>query len=62
MVLNSSMVVRVANVSANVCQFVACNPQRLPTDQVLHLLCCVPFQQFRRLALSFWTYLCFSPE
>ncbi|KAK6249937.1 hypothetical protein SCA6_003942 [Theobroma cacao] len=34
MVLNSSVVVTVANVSANVCQYIACNPERLSSDQV----------------------------
>ncbi|WRX16852.1 hypothetical protein QQP08_009339 [Theobroma cacao] len=33
MVLNSSVVVTVANVSANVCQYIACNPERLSSDQ-----------------------------
>ncbi|KAL5767900.1 hypothetical protein ACOSP7_014485 [Xanthoceras sorbifolium] len=57
MVLNSSVVVSIANLSANVCQYIACNPERLPSDQVLNLLCCLPLHQLRRLALSLWTYL-----
>ncbi|CAI0433152.1 unnamed protein product [Linum tenue] len=62
MVLNSNLVVTVADVSANLCQYIACNPERLPSDQVLHLIFCVPMQQFGRLALSLWTYLCYNPN
>ncbi|GFY93575.1 hypothetical protein Acr_09g0000210 [Actinidia rufa] len=61
MVLNSSLVAEVANLSANVCQYIACNPERLSSDQVLHLLFCLPFQQFRRLALCLWSFFCFPP-
>jgi hypothetical protein len=61
MVLNSSLMVTIANVSANLCQYIACNPERLSSDQVLHLLFCLPLHHFGRLALSFWTYLCYSP-
>ncbi|ESR56666.1 hypothetical protein CICLE_v10023092mg [Citrus x clementina] len=60
MVLNSSVVLTIANVSANVCQYIACNPERLPVDQVLHLLCCLPLRHLRRLAFSFWAFLCYS--
>ncbi|KAK9201214.1 hypothetical protein WN944_016415 [Citrus x changshan-huyou] len=60
MVLNSSVVLTIANVSANVCQYIACNPERLPADQVLHLLCCLPLRHLRRLAFSFWAFLCYS--
>ncbi|KAI5671754.1 hypothetical protein M9H77_12118 [Catharanthus roseus] len=58
MVFNSPLVIRVANVSANACQYIACNPERLPSDQVLYLLFCFPFQQIRRLALCLWTFFC----
>ncbi|XVE56982.1 hypothetical protein DITRI_Ditri04bG0055000 [Diplodiscus trichospermus] len=61
MVLNSSVVLTVANVSANVCQYIACNPERLSSDQVLHLLFCLPFHRLRRFADSLWLYLCFNP-
>ena len=61
MVLNSGLMVTIANVSANLCQYIACNPERLSSDQVLHLLFCLPLHHFGRLALSFWTYLCYSP-
>ncbi|KAJ0810742.1 hypothetical protein HanPI659440_Chr01g0030411 [Helianthus annuus] len=59
MVMNSPLVVTVANISADLCQYIACNPERLSSDQVLHLLFCFPFQQFRRLALCLWTFFCF---
>uniref|UniRef100_A0A2P2QWL0 Uncharacterized protein MANES_08G144600 n=1 Tax=Rhizophora mucronata TaxID=61149 RepID=A0A2P2QWL0_RHIMU len=61
MVLSSNLVVRVANLSANLCQYIACNPERLTGDQVLHLLFCFPLHQLGRLALSLWTYLCYNP-
>ncbi|KAL9379326.1 hypothetical protein Peur_027808 [Populus x canadensis] len=61
MVLNSSLMVTIANVSANLCQYIACNPERLSSDQVLHLLFCLPLHHFGRLALSFWTYLYYHP-
>ncbi|MED6163271.1 Adenylyl-sulfate kinase 3 [Stylosanthes scabra] len=57
MVLNSGVVMSVAHVSANVCQYIACNPERLRSDVVLDLLFCLPLQPFRRLALSLYTYL-----
>ncbi|GLT60528.1 hypothetical protein SLA2020_354980 [Shorea laevis] len=62
MVLNSSAVVATANLSANFCQYIACNPERLDSDQVLHLLCCFPLDQLRRLVRSLWLYLCFDPQ
>ncbi|OMO99483.1 hypothetical protein CCACVL1_03787 [Corchorus capsularis] len=61
MVLNSSVVVTVANISANLCQYIACNPERLSSDQVLHLLCCLPLRHLCRLLDSLWLYLCFAP-
>ncbi|KAL1314386.1 hypothetical protein HN51_041187 [Arachis hypogaea] len=57
MVLNSGVVMSVAHVSANICQYIACNPERLTSDVVLDLLFCLPLQPFRRLALSLSTYL-----
>ncbi|CAB4316224.1 unnamed protein product [Prunus armeniaca] len=53
MVLNSNVVVRVANISANICQYIACNPERLSSHQVLHLLFCFPFHQLRRRLVAF---------
>ncbi|OIW03300.1 hypothetical protein TanjilG_09947 [Lupinus angustifolius] len=57
MVLNSGVVVRVAHVSANLFQYIACNPEILQSDVVLQLLFCLPLQPFQRLALSLWSYL-----
>lgn len=59
MVLNSPVVVWVANVSANLCQYVACNPERLSSHQVLYLIFCFPFQSLRRLSLCLSSVLCF---
>lgn len=61
MVFNSPVIVGVAKVSANACQYIACNPERLSGDEVLRLLFCFPFQQLRRLALCIWTFFCFPP-
>ncbi|KAK1411909.1 hypothetical protein QVD17_32759 [Tagetes erecta] len=59
MVMNSPLVVAVANISADICQYIACNPERLSSEQVLRLIFCFPFQQFRRFALCLWTFFCF---
>ncbi|RVW46906.1 hypothetical protein CK203_074398 [Vitis vinifera] len=61
MVLNSTLIGRVAVVSADLCQYVACNPERLSPEHVLHLLFCFPFQQLRRLALCISAFFC-SPS
>ncbi|KAM1305847.1 hypothetical protein ACFX2H_008310 [Malus domestica] len=53
MVLNSHVVVRVANISANLCQYIACNPERLSSHQVLHLLFCFPLHHLRRRLVAF---------
>ncbi|KAL1550071.1 hypothetical protein AAHA92_18085 [Salvia divinorum] len=59
MVFNSPAIVAVAKLSANACQYVACNPERLSADQVLNLLFCFPFRHLRRLAFCIWTFFCF---
>nr|DAD30154.1 TPA_asm: hypothetical protein HUJ06_031622 [Nelumbo nucifera] len=61
MVFNSLLVVAVANLSANVCQYIACNPEILTSQQVLELVCCLPLRQLGRLALCLWTFFCFPP-
>ncbi|KAI3924360.1 hypothetical protein MKW98_032561 [Papaver atlanticum] len=61
MVFNSDIVLRVANLSANLCQYIACNPDRLSSEQVLDLICCIPLQQLGRLALCVWNFFCFPP-
>ncbi|OVA06357.1 hypothetical protein BVC80_8885g3 [Macleaya cordata] len=61
MVFNSVIVMNVANLSANFCQYIACNPDRLSSQQVLDLICCLPLQQLGRLALCLWTFFCFPP-
>ncbi|KAJ9179905.1 hypothetical protein P3X46_008217 [Hevea brasiliensis] len=62
MVLNSNLVATIANISANLCQYIACNPERLSSDQVLNLLFCFPLHHLGRLASSLWTYLCYNPN
>ena len=61
MVFNSLMVLSVAHVSADAWQYIACNPERLSSDQLLDLICCFPLQQLGRLALCLWTFLCLPP-
>ncbi|VFQ59259.1 unnamed protein product [Cuscuta campestris] len=53
MVLNSPLVVGVATASAELCQHIACNPERLSRDQVLYLLFSFPCRQLRRLCSAF---------
>ncbi|OWM78816.1 hypothetical protein CDL15_Pgr002987 [Punica granatum] len=59
MVLSAAVVAAVADVSANLCQYIACNPERFSSDQVLRLLFCFPFQHVRHFALSLTACLCF---
>merc|ERR1712226_250441 len=61
MVFNSLMVLSVAHVSADAWQYIACNPERLSSHQLLDLICCFPLQQLGRLALCLWTFLCLPP-
>ncbi|KAH1204821.1 hypothetical protein AAZX31_16G038300 [Glycine max] len=56
MVLNSNVVPRVAHASAHLCQFIACNPERLSSDVVLRLLFCLPFQRLFRSLSSYLAY------
>ncbi|KAJ8637939.1 hypothetical protein MRB53_012206 [Persea americana] len=49
MVFSSVLVATVATVSADLCQYIACNPQRLSSEEVLDLICCLPLQQLRRV-------------
>ncbi|KAK8657673.1 hypothetical protein V6N13_035900 [Hibiscus sabdariffa] len=61
MVVNGPVVVAVANLSANLCQYIACNPERLSSEQVLYLIFCLPCTHIGRLAHSFWLCLRFNP-
>ncbi|KOM38537.1 hypothetical protein LR48_Vigan03g191900 [Vigna angularis] len=56
MVLNSNVVARVAHASAHLFQFIACNPERLSSDVVLHLLFCLPFHYLFRSLFSYLGY------
>lgn len=58
MVFNSPLVVGAAEVSAEVCQCLACFPERLSSAQLLHLLFCFPFQHLHRLAICLSTVFC----
>lgn len=58
MVLNSPLVLWVANISADLCQYVACNPERFSSDHVLYLIFCFPFRHFRLISLSLLSSLC----
>ncbi|XP_039130087.1 uncharacterized protein LOC120266514 [Dioscorea cayenensis subsp. rotundata] len=62
MVFSSARVARVATVSADLCQYIACNPQRLSSSEVLDLLCCLPLYHLRRLALCLFSFFCFPPD
>ncbi|EXB31270.1 hypothetical protein L484_014754 [Morus notabilis] len=55
MVLNSQVVLAVANASANVWQYISCNPEHFTTHQLLHLLFFFPLRFLRRL----FSFLCF---
>ncbi|KAG9144938.1 hypothetical protein Leryth_023575 [Lithospermum erythrorhizon] len=61
MVLNSIILIQVAKISGDLCQYIACNPQRLSTQQLLHLLFVYPFQQIHRLTICLWNFFCFPP-
>ncbi|XP_040378649.1 uncharacterized protein LOC102721255 [Oryza brachyantha] len=50
MAVRPGWVVAVARASAAAWQRVACNPETLPADQVLGLLCCGPLHLLARLA------------
>ncbi|KAI6697052.1 hypothetical protein NL676_017171 [Syzygium grande] len=59
MALNSSLVVSVAKASASACQWIACNPERFGSEEVLYLLFCFPCENLQRFGLSLWACLCF---
>ncbi|KAK8952957.1 hypothetical protein KSP40_PGU001980 [Platanthera guangdongensis] len=57
MVFNGGWVLMVARASAVCCQYIACNPERLSSDQVFHLLFSLPLHHLRRAALFFFSFL-----
>ncbi|CAA7387983.1 unnamed protein product [Spirodela intermedia] len=59
MVFNSAWVATVATLSAELCQYIACNPQRLPAGEVLRLLCYAPLHLAGRLAAGVFSFFCF---
>ncbi|KAJ0020601.1 uncharacterized protein LOC116143097 [Pistacia vera] len=63
MVFNSLAVLTVAHVSADAWQSASCIPtqERLSSQQLLDLVCCLPLQQLGRFALCLWTFLCLPP-
>ncbi|KAL0903655.1 hypothetical protein M5K25_028047 [Dendrobium thyrsiflorum] len=58
MVFYCGWVVMVARASAYWWQSIACNPERLSSDDVLNLLCCLPLYHLRRLSLRLFSFLC----
>ncbi|WOL04234.1 hypothetical protein Cni_G12955 [Canna indica] len=61
MVFNAWWVEAVARVSAEACQYVACNPERLSSEEVLDLICCLPLRHLRRLSICLFSFFCFPP-
>ncbi|KAK4725328.1 hypothetical protein R3W88_028107 [Solanum pinnatisectum] len=59
MVFNTQLIVAVANLPADFCQYCNGNTERLSSDEVLYLLFCFPFQEFRRFSLCVRTFFCF---
>ncbi|CAK9174321.1 unnamed protein product [Ilex paraguariensis] len=62
MVFNGVLVVSVANISADMWQYIACIHERISSEQLLDLAICFPLQQLGRLALCLWTFLCVLPS
>ncbi|KAK4749841.1 hypothetical protein SAY87_027290 [Trapa incisa] len=62
MVLRCGVAVAVAHLSANLCQYIACNPERFSSDEVLRLIFCLPFQNLSRLAVSVSACFCIVPS
>ncbi|CAL9086123.1 unnamed protein product [Musa textilis] len=62
MVFNAGWVTAVARASAEACQYVACNPERLSSEEVLDLLCCLPLRHLRRLAICVFSFFCVPPS
>ncbi|KAG8061339.1 hypothetical protein GUJ93_ZPchr0003g18008 [Zizania palustris] len=50
MAVRPGWAVAVARASASAWQLIACNPETLPADQVLGLLCCGPLDLLARIA------------
>ncbi len=58
MVFNTPIIVSVATWSASACQLLSCNPERLSSDHVLRLLCCLPCRHLGRVVVCVWSYFC----
>ncbi|KAL0916830.1 hypothetical protein M5K25_014373 [Dendrobium thyrsiflorum] len=50
--------VMVARASADWSQSLACNPDRLTNDELLHLLLYLPLRHLRRFALCLFSFFC----
>ncbi|KAG6512800.1 uncharacterized protein LOC121976982 [Zingiber officinale] len=61
MVFHAGRAVAVARLSADACQYVACNPERMSSDEALDLICCLPLRHLRRLSVCIFSFLCFPP-
>ncbi|CAN8260523.1 unnamed protein product [Cochlearia groenlandica] len=60
MVINSRLVETTVNLSADLSQYIACNPEILPRATVLRFIFFIPLIHIRRVAFSLGSYLCFD--
>jgi hypothetical protein len=58
MVFNTPIIVRVARVSTQAWQWLACIHDPIDSDQLLDLLCCFPLHQLGRLTLCLCSFFC----
>ncbi|KAG6516573.1 hypothetical protein ZIOFF_027038 [Zingiber officinale] len=61
MVFRAGWAVAVVRLSAEACQYVACNPERMSSDEALDLICCLPLRHIRRLSVCIFSFLWFPP-
>ncbi|KAF3330156.1 hypothetical protein FCM35_KLT05487 [Carex littledalei] len=59
MVYSTGWVVAVARTSADLCQYAACNPERLSSDEALNAIFCLPMRFLSRFAVRVCSFLCF---
>lgn len=59
MVYSTGWVVAVARTSADLCQYAACNPERLSSDEALDAIFCLPMRFLSRFAVRVFSFFCF---
>jgi hypothetical protein len=59
MVHSTAWVVVVARTSADLCQYAACNPERLSSDETLDAIFCLPMRVLSRFAGRVFSFFCF---